>query len=126
MVSLSPYADMEDAQKQGFTWAEYFARGTVPLPQVALFERAWNLLVQVRTERADREGHPMDVDSDSGEVLDTPMESPEKSSQSPEKSSQSPEKSFQSIVDNTSRPSYYEVHPQAGYVQLDPDTDLPC
>lgn len=83
MVSLSPYADMEDAQRQGFTWAEYFARGTVPLPQVALFERAWNLLIQVRTERADREGHPMDVDPATGELL---TESLEKRSQSPESS----------------------------------------
>ena len=84
MVSLSPYADMEDAQKQGFTWAEYFARGTVPLPQVALFERAWNLLIQVRTDRADREGHPMDIDPETGEVIETSTESPEKRPQSPE------------------------------------------
>ena len=76
MVSLSPYADMEDAQRQGFTWAEYFSRGTIPLPQVALFERAWNLLLQVKTDRADREGHPMDVDPETGEVIELP-ESPE-------------------------------------------------
>ena len=76
LVSLSPYADMEDAQRQGFTWAEYFSRGTIPLPQVALFERAWNLLLQVKTDRADREGHPMDIDPETGEVRDLP-ESPE-------------------------------------------------
>ena len=93
MVSLSPYADMEDAQRQGFSWAEYFARGTVPLPQVALVERAWNLLMQVRTERADREGHPMDVDPATGELL---TESSEKRSQIPEKRSQSPESSSES------------------------------
>lgn len=81
MVSLSPYADMEDAQRQGCTWAEYFARGTVPLPQVALFEKAWRLLMQVRTCRADREGHPMDVDPDTGEVIETPTETPQKRSQ---------------------------------------------
>jgi hypothetical protein len=98
---------MEDAQKQGFTWAEYFARGTVPLPQVALFERAWNLLIQVRTDRADREGHPMDVDPETGEVIETPTESPEKASQSPES------------------PSWYDVHPQGEFVTLDPDEDLP-
>lgn len=77
MVSLSPYADMEDAQKAGVTWAEYFSRGTVPLPQVALFERAWGLLAQVRTDRADREGHPNDVEvvplsinPDTGEIVE--------------------------------------------------------
>jgi hypothetical protein len=69
LVSLSPYADMEDAQRQGFTWVEYFRRGTVPLPQVALFERAWNLLLQAKTDRADRECHPMDIDPSTGEVL---------------------------------------------------------
>lgn len=107
MVSLSPYADMEDAQRQGFTWAEYFARGTVPLPQVALFERAWNLLIQVRTDRADRVGHPMDVDPETGEVIETPTESPKKAPQSPES------------------PSWYDVHPQGEFVTLDPDEDLP-
>lgn len=68
MVALSPYADMEDAQTHGLSFSEYFARGTVPLPQVALFERAWNLLLQVRTDRADREGHAMDIDEETGEV----------------------------------------------------------
>lgn len=72
LVSLSPYADMEDAQRQGFTFSEYFRRGTIPLPQVGLFERAWNLLLQTSTDRADREGHPMDIDPDTGEVLEAP------------------------------------------------------
>lgn len=70
MVSLSPYADMEDAQQHGLTWAQYFARGTVPISQVALFERAWHLLIQSRTDRSDREGHPMDVDPVTGEVTE--------------------------------------------------------
>lgn len=61
LVALSPYADMEDAQRHGITWAEYFARGTVPLPQVALFERAWCLLLQRNTERGGRDGHAMDI-----------------------------------------------------------------
>lgn len=61
LVSLSPYADMEDAQSHGISWAEYFLRGTVPLPQVNLFERAWNLLAQAKTERAGREGHANDL-----------------------------------------------------------------
>lgn len=70
MLALSPYADMEQAQLQGVTWSEYFARGTVPLPQVALFERAWHLLMDARTERAEREGHPMDINQETGEWIE--------------------------------------------------------
>lgn len=68
MLSLSPYADMEDAIQQGLTWAQYFARGTVPLPQIALFERAWYALQANRTVRGDHSNHPMDIDLDTGEV----------------------------------------------------------
>lgn len=57
MLSISPYADMLDAQAHGLTWAEYFARGTVPLAMVQQFERAWHLLIQERTDRNYREGH---------------------------------------------------------------------
>ncbi len=70
LVGLSPYADMEQAQLSGITWAEYFSRGTVPIQQVALFERAWYLLVQNRTDRAERKNHPMEIDVDTGEFLD--------------------------------------------------------
>lgn len=106
MVSLSPYADMEDAQRQGLTWAEYFARGTVPLPQVALFEKAWNLLFQSYTCRADRDGHSMDVDPETGEVLKTPAQSSVKAAQSSVKAAQS------SVS-------------VAEWVELSPDDDLP-
>lgn len=64
MVALSPYSDMEDAQKQGLTFSEYFARGTIPLPQLSLFEKAWQFLLANRTERGLSEGHPNDVDDD--------------------------------------------------------------
>lgn len=70
LVSLSPYADMEDAQKNGITWAEYFSRGTIPLPQISMFEKAWNLLLQRGTYRVDSVNHVMDVDIDTGEVLE--------------------------------------------------------
>lgn len=70
MLALSPYADMQEAQRNGVSWAEYFSRGTVPLPQVVLFERAWNLLLDARTDRNDRDGHPMNVDLDTGEVIE--------------------------------------------------------
>lgn len=64
MVSLSPYADMEDALQHGLTFSEYFARGTIPLPQLTLFERAWNLLIANRTERNGYEAHPNDLDEE--------------------------------------------------------------
>lgn len=67
MIGLSPYADMEDAILQGVTWAQYFARGTVPLPQVRLFEAAWALLCENVTFRDGREGHPMELDESTGE-----------------------------------------------------------
>lgn len=70
MLSLSPYADMEDAQRLGLTFAEYFGRGTIPLPQVALFQRAWDLLLATRTDRNGRDGHSMEVDETTGEVID--------------------------------------------------------
>lgn len=85
MLSLSPYADMEDAQNQGLTWAQYFARGTVPLPQVALFEKAWYMLLTARTERAGRANHPMDIDDETGEVIESPMDNHENAPQNPEK-----------------------------------------
>lgn len=57
LLSLSPYMDMQDAQSQGLTFAEYFHRGTIPLPQVMLYERAWNLMSAYKTERNGRIGH---------------------------------------------------------------------
>lgn len=71
MLALSPYADMLDAQAHGLTFAEYFKRGTVPLPQVKLFETAWHLLMDEATFRGEREGHANDVhvDESTGEVL---------------------------------------------------------
>jgi len=69
MLSLSPYADMLDAQAHGLTFSEYFSRGTVPLPQVALFERAWSLLIDAKTNRGESTAHPMDIDEETGEVI---------------------------------------------------------
>lgn len=75
-LSLSRYADMEDAQKQGLTWSQYFARGTVPIQLVRQYSEAWNLLFDSRTQRNGKSGHdqepeksPVSVDPDTGEVL---------------------------------------------------------
>lgn len=64
MLSLSPYADMEEAQKQGLTFAEYFARGTIPLPQLLMFQKAWDLLMDTRTERGAYSPHASDFSLD--------------------------------------------------------------
>jgi hypothetical protein len=73
MISLSPYADMEDAISQGLTFSEYFSRGTVPLAQVVLFQRAWDLLIQTHTDRNGRQGHVNAVfDVDTGELIENP------------------------------------------------------
>lgn len=73
LTSLSPYADMEEAQRIGLTWEEYFSRGTVPLPQITLFERAWYALSNARTIRAEKEAHAMDayeIDPFTGEITE--------------------------------------------------------
>ena len=77
LVSLSPYNDMIDAITHGVTWQQYFQRGTVPLPQIALFERAWALLANGdMTYRSGRSGHPMVVDENTGEVISSPERMP--------------------------------------------------
>ena len=62
LLSLSPYMDMEDAQNQGLTFAEYFHRGTIPLQQLMLYERAWNLMLAYKTERNGRDGHQNELE----------------------------------------------------------------
>lgn len=62
ITSLSPYADMLDAQRNGLTWDDYFRRGTVPIPQIGHFERAWFCLLRASTSRG------CDVDVSTGEV----------------------------------------------------------
>ena len=58
LLELSPYADMQEAQREGLTFQEYFARGTIPLPQLLLFQRAWDLLLGTRTDRGSYSPHP--------------------------------------------------------------------
>lgn len=62
MLSLSPYADMQDAIRHGLSWDQYFARGRVPIPQIRQFQEAWSSLTRhvnggSKTERNGREGH---------------------------------------------------------------------
>ena len=67
-TSVTPFYAILDAQKNGLSFAEYFCRGTIPLPQVALYQRAWDLLIQGCTYRANKQGHDMDIDPLTGEV----------------------------------------------------------
>lgn len=72
LLSLSPYADMLDAIEHEVSWPEYFARGTVPLPQIRAFEMAWNLLAQDYTFRKERAAHAMEamgIDPVTGELI---------------------------------------------------------
>ncbi len=75
LLSLSPYEDILNAQAQGISFSEYFARGTIPLPQVALFERAWYLLAEgSKTNRDGNEGHPMEPDHSNTESNNPPSD----------------------------------------------------
>ena len=130
MLSLSPYADMLEAQSLGLSWAEYFSRGTVPIMQIAQFERAWQTLAQTATDRNGRSDHPMDVDEETDRSAATSSETPLKRSTTSEVKSDDQltaenHKDAQKPFFPPSRPSYYEVHPQADYVELDPDEESP-
>lgn len=57
MLSLTPYAEMIEAQEQGLTWEQYFRRGQIPMAQLWAFEKAWYLLVHGETDRGGRDGH---------------------------------------------------------------------
>lgn len=70
MLSLSPYADIQNAQQQGITFQEYFRRGTIPIQQVMLYQRAWDLLLDNSTFRNGKENHPMDINEETGEVIE--------------------------------------------------------
>lgn len=69
-LSLSRYADMQDAIDTGLSFSEYFSRGTVPIQQVHQFQVAWGLLVEEHTFRNGRSGHQdtLYCDGDTGEV----------------------------------------------------------
>lgn len=71
-LSLSPYADMQEAIENGVEWSEYFRRGHIPIPQLNQFQKAWSLLVEANhLDRGDHLSHPMEaysVDPETGEV----------------------------------------------------------
>ena len=111
-IALSPYAAMEDAQRQGITFQEFFARGTVPLPQLALFEKAWYMLLDGHTNRNNRPGHPMEVDESTGEV-----------------SEELPQSSDEPTWCGATRDEWAELYESASsdseFTELDPEEELP-
>lgn len=112
-LAVSPYAAMIEAQAQGLTWEEYFRRGTVPLPQLTLWEKAWTLLQNDKTDRNGRENHPAEMPS---EATQSPSEPASDIDQSLAK--------LEAIADQRDA-SFYDVHPDAPYTPLDPDEELP-
>lgn len=68
LLSLSVYADMQDAINQGVTMHEYFARGVVPMANVRNFTLAWELLKANKVERNGRAGHEPSSDQEPSEV----------------------------------------------------------
>ena len=76
LTALTPYADMQEAQSQGLSWAEYFMRGRIPIQQIDQFSRAWDMLITARTFRGDYVPHPDDaypnavIDTETGAVIE--------------------------------------------------------
>lgn len=76
LTALTPYADMQEAQRQGLTWADYFIRGRIPIQQIAHFQRAWDMLIYARTDRGEYVPHPDEaypnavIDTETGSVIE--------------------------------------------------------
>lgn len=76
LTALTPYADMQEAQRQGLSWAEYFMRGRIPIQQIAHFSRAWDMLIAAHTFRGDYIPHPDEaypnavIDAETGAVIE--------------------------------------------------------
>ena len=76
LTALTPYADMQEAQSRGLSWAEYFMRGRIPIQQIAHFQKAWDMLITVHTIRGDYVPHPDDaypnavIDTETGAVIE--------------------------------------------------------
>ena len=76
LSALTPYADMQEAMRQGLTWADYFMRGRIPIQQIAHFQKAWDMLITVHTIRGDYVPHPDEaypnavIDTETGSVIE--------------------------------------------------------
>jgi hypothetical protein len=76
LAALTPYADMQEAQRQGLTFSDYFMRGRIPIQQIAHFQRGWDMLIAAHTFRGDYVPHPDDaypnavIDTETGAVIE--------------------------------------------------------
>lgn len=135
MMSLTPYADIEDAIHNGISFQEYFRRGTIPLPQLALWQRAWDLLSRAMTERGAYKPHWI-LDPETGEVIDPtkPKESPQTPSETPLPKTKSADVLRYEVV--TGQPWPYagmdkpgplspDEPPQGNYTEIGTDDELP-
>ena len=60
--ALTPWLGLCEAVDDGLTFAEYFVQSGMPIQQISAFERAYMLLLNNGTYRADRETHSPRVD----------------------------------------------------------------
>lgn len=65
LTDTSPYSAIIEAQRNGLTFEQYVARGTIPIQQINNFRTAWCILLQEYTNRNGRNGH--NVDEQTGE-----------------------------------------------------------
>lgn len=82
LTTVNAVKRMQDAQKAGLSYAQFFKAGGVPINAVRAYEQAWMLLQMAGTIRNGREGHedppgapPKGVDPVTGEFTQVPPES---------------------------------------------------
>ena len=83
LTTVNAVKRMQDAQKAGLSYAQFFKSGGVPINAVRAYEEAWKLLQMAGTFRNGREGHeeaeeapPKGVDPVTGEFTEDPQENP--------------------------------------------------
>lgn len=116
LTDTSPYQAIIDAQRQGLTFSDFFARGTIPIQQIRNWQTAWELTLSAYTNRNGRAGH----DDPEPEVVEldgkTYVCNPEDGTLT---------EAPKNALKGNESPAWYDVHPQGEYVQLDPENGLP-
>lgn len=68
LTTVNAVKRMQDAQRAGMTWVQFFKVGGVPVQAIRAYQEAWNtLLMAGQTYRAGRDDHEPAVDPDTGE-----------------------------------------------------------
>ena len=88
LTTVNAVKRMQDAQKAGLSYAQFFKSGGVPINAVRAYEEAWTLLQMAATFRNGREGHeeadeapPDGVDPETGEITVETQENPVEATQ---------------------------------------------